>query len=519
MPHSPGDLVLVAMGLVRLDGTHQWNADLAVKKSSCKARAPRSTASKRNTHPLRLTLVLQVLDKKLGDAGRVGLVSLSEASEEREDAKRSVRSWVTALIFRVALRGSTPKAKGLGGEVKPTGSTSSGLPPTPGLPSLDRQLPQLRSTNLHFFHEGVQFQTLVTGDFKKVPNWSKEANNGIVERYDWLRHSSEVVVVKIIPSGKVESCRDSEPNDLVAFLRSLSTPEDALGEIGVNTILAASPHQCSYVLKMLGVFSEPVLHKTWLVLENCDCDLFDFVQEQTQPLGEHRARRYTLQLLEAVKHLHDHNMGHRDVSLENLLLKKGKDELRLMDFGQAVQLYGKDSEALSYFRIAGKAPYRAPECYLPSAKLISEWGGVASITTNELKFRMQVPMSCTPGKIMQVVLSALGPDPVNLRFPSSAVPGKMDTAELCGYTVPPVDVWSCGVVFYILISQSPPWKRARLGDENFAFSRRVGVNGMLNHRKKFISASGAALLEGMLTTNPEGRWSVQQCLASSFFED
>eukprot|EP00930_Biecheleria_cincta_P061017 TRINITY_DN46589_c0_g1_i1.p1 TRINITY_DN46589_c0_g1~~TRINITY_DN46589_c0_g1_i1.p1 ORF type:complete len:467 (+),score=73.99 TRINITY_DN46589_c0_g1_i1:86-1486(+) len=466
----------------------------------------------------------------------MGLVSLSDTLEDGGDlgkavitascgadaettvytaAERSARSLVMALVVRV-LRSSTPKAAGWGGEVQATGSASSSLAPTPGLPIVDRQLPPLRSTNLRHFHDDVQHQTLERGDFKKVPNWSKEAIHGIVERHIWLRQPSEVVVVKIMPSDIVESCRCSEPDDRVAFLRGLSTPEDALGEIGVNTVLASSPQQCPYVLKMLAVFEEPALRRTWLVLENCDCDLFDFVEEQRRLglLGEHTAKSYTLQLLKAVKYLHDLNIGHRDVSLENLLLKNG--ELRLMDFGQAVQLHGEDGEALPYFRMAGKSYYRPPECYLPSAKLISHWGGVGSTSTGELKFPMLVPTACTPGKITQVAFHGFL---CNARFPLSAVPGQIAMAELCGYTVPPMDSFSCGVVFFILVSQSPPWQHAVLGDRFFAFSRRFGVKELLNHRGKPLSASGAALLEGMLNANPEGRWSVQQCLASSFFED
>ncbi|OLP74463.1 Serine/threonine-protein kinase PLK4, partial [Symbiodinium microadriaticum] len=56
-------------------------------------------------------------------------------------------------------------------------------------------------------------------------------------------------------------------------------------------------------------------------------------------------------ILKAVEYLHEHNVGHRDISLENLLLRQG--QVRLMDFGQAVLLRDAAGNAHYYFRLCG----------------------------------------------------------------------------------------------------------------------------------------------------------------------
>lgn len=52
------------------------------------------------------------------------------------------------------------------------------------------------------------------------------------------------------------------------------------------------------------------------------------------------------------RYLHAHDIGHRDISLENVLLKNGVT--RLMDFGMAAQTRRRCGTRLRYFRAVGK---------------------------------------------------------------------------------------------------------------------------------------------------------------------
>merc|ERR1712188_267703 len=83
-------------------------------------------------------------------------------------------------------------------------------------------------------------------------------------------------------------------------------------------------------------------------------------------IDEDKACRYSWELLQATEYLHRHQIGHRDISLENTLIKN--DSVKLMDFGLSVRSHSASGLPLRYFRAAGKNFYRAPECYIPLTK-------------------------------------------------------------------------------------------------------------------------------------------------------
>jgi len=115
-----------------------------------------------------------------------------------------------------------------------------------------------------------------------------------------------------------------------------------------------------YACKLLGVFRSS--ESTYVSLEYCSGgDLFDLAQsdENPGPQREGAFSQYVVQLLYAVKKLHDIQIVHRDLSLENVLLAKGASgelEIRVIDFGMAA--------TKRYFRnTSGKASYLAPEMH------------------------------------------------------------------------------------------------------------------------------------------------------------
>lgn len=142
--------------------------------------------------------------------------------------------------------------------------------------------------------------------------------------------------------------------------KDTATPDDALAEIAIMSFLCGQPDMPEYILRMLGAFEDEKC--TWLVTEYAEGgDLFALAANSSIKLNEDEIRRYVWQLLQAVQYLHAHRIGHRDISLENILLLRGS--LRLMDFGMAVQSHSEDGEELRYYDKVGKDNYRAPECY------------------------------------------------------------------------------------------------------------------------------------------------------------
>merc|ERR1719162_1607025 len=142
--------------------------------------------------------------------------------------------------------------------------------------------------------------------------------------------------------------------------------EDALTEIGVLTHLSKQRDLPLYLLKMLGVFSDN--EHTWLVTEFAEGgELYNVAA--SGDVGEKQVQQYTSQLLQAVEYLHRHHIGHRDISLENILLRDGN--VRLMDFGMAVCSHSSSRTPLRFFREVGKTFYCAPECYVPTQEVVS----------------------------------------------------------------------------------------------------------------------------------------------------
>jgi serine/threonine protein kinase len=86
-----------------------------------------------------------------------------------------------------------------------------------------------------------------------------------------------------------------------------------------------------------------------------DGDLYKKVEE-TAGVGLETARSLFRQLASAVNHVHRHGFAHRDISLENCLLRKGGKDLALADFGLGTGNFKSDMTV-------GKEIYIAPEQY------------------------------------------------------------------------------------------------------------------------------------------------------------
>jgi serine/threonine protein kinase len=114
--------------------------------------------------------------------------------------------------------------------------------------------------------------------------------------------------------------------------------------------------QHPHVVTFHGFFRTPWLKSVAsFVLELCDTDLFELMHKQPlKRFEEIQASRYLYQLTEGVKYCHSREVIHRDLKLENLLLKNGV--LKLCDFGLSTKFSGPFRRG-----IYGTCLYRAPE--------------------------------------------------------------------------------------------------------------------------------------------------------------
>merc|ERR1719253_130749 len=207
---------------------------------------------------------------------------------------------------------------------------------------------------------------------------------------------------------------------------------------------------------------------------------------------------WTWQLLQAVNYLHRHNIGHRDISMENVLLSNGM--VRLMDFGQAVRTHSESGTLLRYFNGLGKPYYRPPECHCPPQNTVE----------------VHVPAGAQPGEVA-FVRTVTGDIMCEVLLPSVPVLEKVCMAEPWGYAAAPVDVFACGVCMFIMATGRPPWTKANLSCQHFRWVYQCGIANLVKHRNSSMPAGAIAIMVDMVKAEPGKRPSVEQCLAHPWF--
>lgn len=125
-------------------------------------------------------------------------------------------------------------------------------------------------------------------------------------------------------------------------------------EIHVLHTLKKIPHiNCS---DMLDYFEDEDHYYIVSDLYGAGMDLFDYIELKEEGIHENEVRSIFRQVVSAVAHLHDHNIVHRDIKDENVILDM-KGGVRLIDFGSAA--YVRENKLFETF--VGTLDYAAPE--------------------------------------------------------------------------------------------------------------------------------------------------------------
>lgn len=147
---------------------------------------------------------------------------------------------------------------------------------------------------------------------------------------------------------------------------------------------------------------------------------------------------------------------HRDMSLENILV----DEYRLaivIDFGMCLRV-----------------PYAAAS------------GGITDVSARTLRLLMKPMIPCgKPNYISPEILRSEKP--------------------FDGFGI---DLWSIGVILFIMLTGLPPWEFAREDDPRYRMVTQGGLEQMLRSWGRPVSPAAADLLQGMLMRDPRQRLSL-----------
>ncbi|KAB5578274.1 kinase-like domain-containing protein [Coniochaeta sp. 2T2.1] len=189
----------------------------------------------------------------------------------------------------------------------------------------------------------------------------------------------------------------------------------------------------------------------WIAMEFADGgDLFDKI-EADMGVHEDIAHLYFGQLIGGVSFMHSKGVAHRDLKPENILLSDTGD-LKIADFGMATLFSHKGHNKVST-TMCGSPPYIAPE-----------------------------------------VLSA------GKRLPS----GSKST-----YSADQVDIWSCGVILFVLLVGNTPWDEPTPG--SWEFQEYIKTNGRSSDPLwSRVPTTAHSLLRGMMSVDPSKRFSFAQ---------
>jgi serine/threonine-protein kinase Chk1 len=198
---------------------------------------------------------------------------------------------------------------------------------------------------------------------------------------------------------------------------------------------------------------------TWIAMELADGgDLFDKI-EADEGVGQDIAHFYFSQLISAVGYMHSMGIAHRDIKPENVLLS-AEGDLKLSDFGLAA-LFKKDGNLRLCNTVCGSPPYIAPE-----------------IVSGRRSKRADV----------------------------------LDK----GYAANVSDVWSCGVVLFVLLVGNTPWDEPTMRSPEFK-EYVEGDGHTTDELWQSLPPDIISLLRGMLKLDPVSRFTLDEIRTHPWF--
>jgi serine/threonine-protein kinase Chk1 len=197
---------------------------------------------------------------------------------------------------------------------------------------------------------------------------------------------------------------------------------------------------------------------TWIAMELAEGgDLFDKIESDVG-VGEDVAHLYFTQLISAVAYMHSKGVAHRDLKPENILLS-AEGDLKIADFGLAALFVYKGERKLCPTS-AGSPPYTAPEvitCDTARAKMLKQ-----------------------------------------------------------GYYGDYVDIWSCGVILFVLLAGNTPWDEPL--ESSYEFSEYVRTNGRPDDELwQKLPPETLSLLRGLMKIEPTERLSLDDVRRHPWF--
>lgn len=220
-------------------------------------------------------------------------------------------------------------------------------------------------------------------------------------------------------------------------------------EVSLHSFVGQHPN----VIEWFASGEDPVWQ--WIAMEYAaGGDLFDKIEADVG-VPQDVAQLYFLQLVAGVSFVHSKGVSHRDLKPENILMSEAGD-LKIADFGLACMFAHKDRRKTST-TLCGSPPYIAPEI-----------------------------LSCRRD-----------PD-----APADAPPPPRYDPEAA-------DIWSCGVILFVLLVGNTPWDEPSPSSWEFQEYRRTGGRSS-DPLWSRVPSEALSLLRGMMNVDADSRFSFQR---------
>lgn len=230
------------------------------------------------------------------------------------------------------------------------------------------------------------------------------------------------------------------------------------------------------IIKLRDAFDDVRTQEIHLVMEHVPgCDLYDYMEQREASLTYNEVRWLMYQVVKAVHYCHQHRIVHHDLCLENLMIFPTKDVDTNIDeeFAAAVEY------------LPNSLPANAQFC---SVKVI------------DFGFCEEVQ----PGQLLE-------------RFSGSEAYVAPEILDGEPYEGPPTDVWSLGVVLYILLRGRFPFSPT---DIEAHYEEATNLEYLLSILIEFDNpreADAYDLLGSMFDSDPKTRITLPEILAHPFF--
>ncbi|XP_054154423.1 uncharacterized protein LOC128952968 [Oppia nitens] len=139
-------------------------------------------------------------------------------------------------------------------------------------------------------------------------------------------------------------------------------------EIQITDFLRDNPHKC--IVKVFDNIRDETNNRVFTIMElGTGGDLITYFERRKWTrIDDHLAKYWFDQLLSAVKWLHDHNIAHRDIKADNVVMFPEGDtfRLKLTDLEMAifgVQRIGRFTQTIKCNTVCGSIEYAAPEIF------------------------------------------------------------------------------------------------------------------------------------------------------------